>query len=84
MIAFASNRDVRGMQTDIVVMSSDGANVRNLTASPDWDGEPAWSPDGRRLAFASAKEGDSTDIYVMGVAGPALWGKLRRSDDMGR
>ncbi|MBI4563972.1 MAG: PD40 domain-containing protein [Planctomycetes bacterium] len=30
--------------------------------------QPCWSPDGRRIAFASAKDG-STNIYVMDADG---------------
>ncbi len=39
----------------------------NLTASPGDDLQPAWSPDGRRMAFSSGRNGN-LDIYVMDVA----------------
>lgn len=39
-----------------------------LTSSPGADVNPAWSPDGRRIAFASDRDGDR-EIYVMDVDG---------------
>ena len=48
---------------DIYVMDADGSNIRNLTN----DGEyPAWSPDGRYIAFSSFEDGS---IYVMDADG---------------
>jgi len=52
------------------VMRPDGTGKRTLTATfPEWD--PAWSPDGRLLAFRGyygIAEGDY-DIYVVGANG---------------
>jgi len=47
-IAFASHRDGNW---DIFVMNADGSDPVNLTRSPDAEGEPAFSPDGSRIAF---------------------------------
>jgi Tol biopolymer transport system component len=47
-ILFTSSRDGGG---DIYVMDDDGANVTRLTKTRA--GQPAWSPDGRKIAFVA-------------------------------
>ena len=42
--------------------------VTQLTDNYSGDYSPAWSPDGRRIAFSSDRDGDS-EIYVMNVDG---------------
>lgn len=62
---------------DIYVMDADGSNVIQLTRGPANDYSPAWSPDGRRIAFVSSsspltcigKECQGFDIYVMNADG---------------
>jgi TolB protein len=46
-------------------MRADGANARRLTNSPGRDIYPAWSPDGKLIAFASNRDGGESEIYVM-------------------
>ena len=48
----------------------DGADVRRLTTSEGPVSNPAFSPDGRTLAF-SAQYNGNTDVYVVGVEGGA-------------
>jgi len=50
--------------SDVYVMNRDGSDLRRLTDSPGFDGGPAWSPDGSKLAFASKRDGGS-GIYLM-------------------
>ena len=45
-------------------MDSDGQNQRRLTKNPDFDGNPAWSPDGTKIAFASERN-NNEEIYTM-------------------
>ena len=52
MIAFASNR-AGSDGFDVYVMRADGGDQRRLTALPNDEGEPAWSPDGRSLAISA-------------------------------
>lgn len=57
-------------EAELFVASPGGEYVR-LTDSPGFDGEAAVSPDGRRIAFTSARDGD-LEIYVMNVDGTGL------------
>jgi TolB protein len=57
--------------SEIMVMDRDGANVKNLTRHPHFDGWPAWSPDGRRIAFSSNRS-DLYQLYVMDADGSNL------------
>lgn len=54
-IAFASQRGGNGY--GIYLMNADGTGVRELVHRSDFDGSPAWSPDGTRLAFRSMTDG---------------------------
>jgi WD40 repeat protein/List-Bact-rpt repeat protein len=73
-----------GNNHEIYVMSPDGSNVKQLTwywnlhgaGTWGWDWEPAWSPDGTKIAFASTNYSSpgivgagNYDIYVMNADG---------------
>ena len=49
-------------------MNVDGNGVRKLTRNPADDSDPAWSPDGRSIVFASNRDGNS-EVYVMNADG---------------
>ncbi len=49
-IAFSSNR---AGSYDLYVMDADGMNLRRITADPGAEGEPVWTPDGRRIIFVA-------------------------------
>ena len=64
-IAFVSNRTAEpdgNSNTDLWVVSADntdlGATLLQLTTNPGADRSPAWSPDGRRLAYVATVEPD--------------------------
>jgi Tol biopolymer transport system component len=64
---------VRGGQ--IFRVRSDGTGLVQLT-SDGVNSEPAWAPDGQRIAFVS-EQGGSSDIYVMNADGSNV---VRRTD----
>jgi Tol biopolymer transport system component len=54
---------------EIYVMRTDGTGLRQLTDNQRVrDSEPAWSPDSRKLAFMSDRDGNR-EIYVMNADG---------------
>src|SRR5262249_26467527 len=60
-----------GLGLEVCVMNADGSGRRTLTRHPANDFQPSWSPDGRRIAFASNPEGNS-GVYVDNADGSGL------------
>ena len=66
-IAFESKRDGN---TDIYIMNPDGSGQKRLTNNPAFDMSPSWSPDGKKIAFVSLRDG--YEIYVMNADGTGV------------
>jgi Tol biopolymer transport system component len=82
-IAFVSTRDG---EPGIFAVNADGSGLTRLT-SDRGDGQPAWSPDGSRIAFLAMRQADERAleglsmhrmIYLMDADG----GNLRRLTDL--
>lgn len=54
--------------SDIWLISSEGGAAKQLTNSPKSDNSPRWMPDGKTIAFISARDGDP-QIYTVSVNG---------------
>ncbi|MFL5767526.1 MAG: TolB family protein [Actinomycetota bacterium] len=65
VIAFARNRHGSG---HIFAINADGTGEQQLTFGTSSDSQPAWSPDGTRLAFVRCCPHGVHQIYVMDVA----------------
>ena len=80
-IVFYSQRAYNG--GDVYVMNPDGTNQIQLTSTEGFDGEPALSPGGDKIAFTSYRDGNGNpEIYIMNTNGtgqtnltnnPAAW-----------
>jgi Tol biopolymer transport system component len=75
-IAFMNYRDERpsgGLrwQKVMYVMNADGSERQTLTWLSNRDGSYSWSPDGRRIAFVSDRDGND-EVYVINVDGSGL------------
>jgi TolB protein len=65
LLAFTSAMDDN---LDIYTMYADGSELTNLTNHEALDSNPAWSPDGKRIAFQSNRAA-FTQIYLMDADG---------------
>jgi Tol biopolymer transport system component len=67
-LAFHSNRDLGDNLFEIYTIHPDGSSLMRLTFDGMQDGGETWSPDGRRIAFTSSRDGWPA-VYVMNADG---------------
>jgi len=58
-------------RSDLWIVPADGGTPpRRLTSGKGSEGDPAWSPDSRRLAFSAKREGDeAAQVYLLDLGG---------------
>ena len=56
------------------------ATLTRLTFEPGLDSTPLWTPDGRRLVFASARAGGASSLYVQAADGTGSAIRLTEGD----
>lgn len=72
-ILFLSDRQNPGSEAwDLYSMNPDGTAVTRLTSDPAAEGQAAWSPDGKRIAFSSERDDPSGEIYVANADGTGV------------
>lgn len=78
-LAFATVRDaveesrnaVYDLGAEVYVANADGSGLVNLSRSRALDWNPSWSPDGRKVLFASTRDGNA-EVYVIDADGSGL------------
>ena len=66
--AYASDgRLVIALEGDLLVQLTPGAALKRITSGIPWDRDPAWTPDGNAIVYASERDGQY-DLYRVTVA----------------
>jgi TolB protein len=69
-IAFVRQLEVDQNWGEIFLMDADGANQTAISNNPEYDEDPAWSPDGTRIAFIRRPlQVSEVELWVMNADG---------------
>ena len=61
----AYSRQDNEFNADVFIMPAQGGESINITQHPDYDENPVWSEDGKKLGFVSRRYGDTNDIWYV-------------------
>jgi dipeptidyl aminopeptidase/acylaminoacyl peptidase len=65
-----AHKDTDKNNTDVWMVSWDGAQQIQLTSTPDGESSPRWSPDGKYLSFVSSRQGSKGgQVWLMNRTG---------------
>jgi len=84
-IAFAS--EDQHANSEVFIIPSTGGEAYNLSRHPDFDEQPVWSPDGKRLVWTSHRHDNSFDVWGVWLTAAdhertsAEWLKVWRAED---
>ena len=53
---------------DVYVVNANGGKALQITTNAAYDGDPVWSPDGKRIAFSTDRNGNF-DVYLVAAEG---------------
>ncbi len=73
--------DVRDQEDDIWIWDFTRETLRRLTFDPSSDWYPVWTPDGRHVAFASAREG-TQNLFRKAADGTGTVERLTESENI--
>ena len=68
-ISVGTGQDQIVQNPEIFIMNSDGTGQKQLTYNPDYDINPVWSLDSKKIAFVSSRKGDAPSAYLTGESG---------------
>lgn len=69
-ITATGGKSESGRNSEVFWMNLATGETRNVTNNQAYDGWPAWSPDGRRIAFASNRANQAFEAFDIYVAAP--------------
>lgn len=61
----AFSRSDRQSNSDVFIVPETGGDAVNISQHPAEDGEPRWSPDGRRLYWVSSRHARTADLWAV-------------------
>jgi Tol biopolymer transport system component len=72
--------EIRDAEADIWIHEIERGTMTRVTSDPAADRKPVWSPDGRRVAFSSARDNPSTaNVYWQAADGTGVATRLTTS-----